>query len=154
MKVGDYVRTKYGIAKIIDLKENPYGEKTIYILNKSIINIYDCEGSELACCNPFVEDIQDRFDTKFGDEKCIIKSSPNIIDLIEEGDILKVNDFKDVYTIYEVEMFRNPYTNEKYLGIRNDIGKRPKRLYEIPLVNLSIVTHEQFSQMKYKVGEQ
>ena len=86
MNVGDYVRTKYGIAKIIDLKENPYGEKTIYVLNKSIINIYDCDGGELACCNPFIEDMQDKFDTKFGDEKCIIKSSPNIIDLIEVGD--------------------------------------------------------------------
>lgn len=80
-----------------------------------------------------------------------IKSSPNIMDLIEEGDILKVNDFKDVYTIYEVEMFKNPYTNEKYLGIRNDIDKRPKRLYEIPLVNLSIVTKEQFKSIEYEV---
>ena len=84
----------------------------------------------------------------------MVKSSPNIIDLLQVGDILKVNDFKDVYTIYEVEMFRNPYTNEKYLGIRNDISKRPKRLYEIPLVNLSIVTKEQFSKMEYKVGEE
>jgi hypothetical protein len=129
MKVGDYVRTKDGdIGKI---KEND-GELIKYCVG----TLY---GIDL-------------------DRNCldreVLKSSPNIIDLIEEGDILKVNDFKDVYTIYEVEMLRNPYTNEKYLGIRNDIGKRPKRLYEIPLVNLSIVTHEQFSQMKYKVGEQ
>ena len=75
-------------------------------------------------------------------------------DLIEEGDILKVNDFKDVYTIYEVEMFRNPYINEKYLGIRDDLGSKPKRLYEIPLVNLSIVTHEQFESMQYNLESQ
>lgn len=81
------------------------------------------------------------------------KSSPNILNLIQEGDILKVNEIKDVYTIYEVEMFRDPYTNEKYLGIRDDFSKRPKRLYEIPLVNLSILTKEQFSQREYKVDE-
>jgi len=86
-----------------------------------------------------------------GAKKYAVKSSPNIIDLIDEGDVLKVNDFKDVYTIYEVEMFRNPYTNEKYLGIRNDFDRKPKRLYEIPLVNLSIVTKEQFESMEYKV---
>ena len=131
MKVGDYVRTKYGIAKIIDLKENPYGEKTIYILNKSIINIYDCEGSELACCNPFVEDMQDRFDTKFGDEKCIIKSSPNIIDLIEVGDYVNGNKVIDINGIIYVK----------------DVGF----IEEIEIK--SIVTKEQFESMEYKVGK-
>ena len=37
MKVGDYVRTIDGIiAKIIDVQENPYKEKTIYVLDKEI----------------------------------------------------------------------------------------------------------------------
>jgi len=135
MKAGDYVRTEYGIAKIIDLKENPYGEKTIYILNKSIINIYDCDGCELACCNPFVEDMQDRFDTKFGDEKCIVKSSPNIIDLIEVGDYVngdRVDAIGNKYVIFydgdgDIETFEE------------DIK--------------SIVTKEQFEAMEYKVGK-
>jgi hypothetical protein len=130
MKVGDYVRTKYGIAKIINLKENPYGEKTIYVLNKSIINVYDCDGGELACCNPFIEDMQDRFDTKFGDEKCIIKSSPNIIDLIEVGD------YVNGCPVLHKE------NNELVCGLL-------LRYKEENIEN--IVTKEQFENMEYEV---
>ena len=143
MNVGDYVRTKYGIAKIIDLKENPYGEKTIYILDKEIINIYDCDGGKLACCNPFINDMQDRFDTKFGDEKCIIKSSPNIIDLIEVGDYVngylvkgKTND----EVIVEYYCYSKELCDGHYLHWHKDYIK-------------SIVTKQQFESMEYKVGE-
>ena len=145
MNIGDYVRTKDGIAKIINLEENPYGEKTIYILDKSIINIYDCEGGELACCNPFIEDMQDRFDTKFGDEKCIIKSSPNIIDLIEVGDILYLEESDDIVCMF----FRDIYLvkNEDNLThIIDDIKNKKSKL-------ISIVTKEQFESMQYKIGE-
>ena len=140
MNVGDYVRTKYGIAKIIDLKENPYGEKTIYVLNKSIINIYDCDGGELACCNPFIEDMQDKFDTKFGDEKCIIKSSPNIIDLIEVGDYVNGEKVIRLFNPMFLSMGELPYV------ITDKNNYEPQEIK-------SIVTHEQFSQMEYKVGE-
>ena len=145
MNIGDYVRTKDGIAKIINLEENPYGEKTIYILDKSIINIYDCEGGELAWCNPFIEDMQDRFDTKFGDEKCIIKSSPNIIDLIEVGDILYLEESDDIVCMF----FRDIYLvkNEDNLThIIDDIKNKKSKL-------ISIVTKEQFESMQYKIGE-
>lgn len=133
MNVNDYVRTKYGISKIIDLKVNPYGEKTIYVLDEQIINIYDCDGGELACCNPFIDAMQDRFDTHFGDEKCIIKSSPNIIDLIEVGDYVngnKVDAKGNKYVIFydgdgDIEVFEN------------DIK--------------SIVTKEQFKEMEYRL---
>ena len=132
MKVGDYVRFDYHRASI-----------PIQIAKITEIH-YDSEDDSVC------------YSTDVGlviDENNLVKEpSQNPIDLIEEGDILKVNDFKDVYTIYEVEMFRNPYTNEKYLGIRNDFSKKPKRLYEIPLVNLSIVTKEQFESMEYKIN--
>jgi len=133
MKIGDYVRFKtlsreIKIGKVIDIIEPDKESMKKYC-------VYDLDNNEAT-----VDDY-------------IIKSSPNIIDLIEEGDILKVNDFKDVYTIYEVEIFRNPYTNEKYLGIRHHLDLKPKRLYEIPLVNLSIVTKEQFENCMYKIGE-
>jgi hypothetical protein len=145
MKVGDYVRTKYGIAKIIDLKDNPYGEKTIYILNKSIINIYDCDGGELACCNPFIEDMQNRFDTKFGDEKCIIKSSPNIIDLIEVGDILYLEESDDIACMFfkDIYLVKN---EDNLLNIISDIKNKKCKL-------ISIVTKQQFESMEYKVGD-
>lgn len=134
MKVGDYVRFDYHRISI-----------PIQIA-KVIESHYDNEDDSIC------------YSTDVGlviDESNLVKEpSPNIMDLIEEGDILKVNDFKDVYTIYEVEMFRNPYINEKYLGIRDDLGSKPKRLYEIPLVNLSIVTHEQFESMQYNLESQ
>lgn len=160
MNVGDYVRTKNGIAKIIDLKENPYGEKTIYILNKSIINIYDCEGSELACCNPFVEDMQDRFDTKFGDEKCIIKSSPNIIELFEEHDLVAIEYYSLRYKERITRLFEVDYKDKEFMTIKNaycdfmlrnnEFNDEDKKLK--PIIK-SIVTHEQFESMEYKVGE-
>ena len=126
-KENDYIRTEDGIIDKVIIDYNGH------------CNSPNCNCKHVSC------------KYNYYDENTIIKSSPNIIDLIEEGDILKVNDFKDVYTIYEVEMFRNPYTNEKYLGIRNDIGRKPKRLGEIPLVNLLIVTKEQFESMEYKL---
>ena len=75
MKVGDYVRTKYGISKIIS---NPNE-------NKFNIDIFKKDGITLHCIR----------------QRDIIKLSPNIIDLIEVGDY--VNGYlvtavsKDVY---------------------------------------------------------
>ena len=137
MKVGDYVRTKLGIAKIIDIKENPKGEKTIYCLDKDVINISECElGDMYSIINPIAEEVTNEFDINFGDEKQIIKSSPNIIDLIEVGDYVngKEIDFigKDgVYSDYDNAQYY--YCEEK------DIE--------------SIVTKEQFENMEYKIND-
>lgn len=62
MKVGDYVRTKYGISKIISDPNT----------NKFNIDIFKKDGITLRCIK----------------QKDVIKSSPNIIDLIEVGDIV------------------------------------------------------------------
>lgn len=131
MKVGDYVRTKYGIAKYIGDKAT---RVTIYkVINKDIV--YDnVDGWENILL-----------------DKEIIKSSPNIIDLIEEHDILKIEEQKGVYTICEVEEFRDPYVNYKFLGVRLENQSRARKLYELNIK--SIVTHEQFSQMEYRIGE-
>ena len=114
MKVGDYVRTKnYGICKIIDI----YNEDKIE-LDK--INAFGIKG---VCYN--VENI--------------IKSSPNIIDLIEVGDYvngyLVTTGNQGVGSIYIVEI--------DGLGLK-------KKLYEKDIK--SIVTREQFSQMEYRIG--
>ena len=63
MKVGDYVRTKYGITQFKEY-ETTYGEKLLCMPVK--------DGSQGIFAN--IEDV--------------VKSSPNIIDLIEEGDIV------------------------------------------------------------------
>lgn len=87
MEIGDYVRTNYGIARIIDIVENPYKKKTIYELDKDILLISDLKYGEFyGMIHPFSEDFTNKFDTNFGDEKQITKFSSNIIDLIEKGD--------------------------------------------------------------------
>lgn len=74
------------------------------------------------------------------------KFSPNIIDLIEVGDILVIKDFVDeacmIFT--DIYLIQN---EQQLLNIKNDLEKnKNKKLY-------SIVTKEQFSCMEYKIGE-
>lgn len=75
----------------------------------------------------------------------IIKSSYNIIDLIELGDILvdDTNRKLEVLSIDNELMVRNTgliYDNNYYLPIKNIAIK-------------SVITHEQMEQMAYKVGD-
>ena len=142
MKVGDYVRTVDGIiAKIIDLQENPYKEKTIYVLDKEIY-IKDLEMSdEYLMLNPFTEETTNKIDTHFWDEKIITKQSPNIIDLIEVEDYVNGKKVIDTFTDYIFDY------SEEFKVIRfseTDI------LHDVKHIK-SIVTHEQFERMQYNL---
>lgn len=116
MKVGDYVRTKHGIEKITDIKEWVHfqGYEKIITTDKN------------------------QYETLY-EQSEIIKSSPNIIDLIEIGDY--VNGLK-VIQMYSPE---GKYTlwiklsDNTFIDNSEDIK--------------SIVTKEQFSCMEYKIGE-
>ena len=68
----------------------------------------------------------------------IIKSSPNIIDLIEVGDV-----YKKTYPTGLVEIIPINKLEDLY-NIKNDIKNGFK---------LSIITKEQIESMEYKVGE-
>lgn len=129
LEVGMYVRTKNGaIAKIEQIVDDE-----IHFNIKPIFSDGECLGYNWF----YIKDV--------------VKASHNIIDLIQEGDILKINDYKDTYTICEVEKFKNPYFPlEKFLGVRHN--NKTKRLYEIPLINLKILTKEQFEAMKYEIS--
>ena len=113
IKVGDYVRTKYGIAKYISDKAT---RVTIYkVIDKDIV--YDnVDGWE---------------DVLLDNE--IIKSSPNIIDLIEIGDYVNggivINKKNDTIQIIQ-------------LIIPFDLKEKDIK---------SIVTKEQFESMEYKI---
>ena len=122
MKVGDYVRTKYGIAKYIERKFDVYGDYH-YMLDSYVTNYVDAPANDIA-------------------RRDIIKSSPNIIDLIEVGDY--VNGEK----ITGIGKDRN---DEKiiYYEIPSDYGEDYYKNSEIK----SIVTKEQFESCMYKVGE-
>lgn len=70
----------------------------------------------------------------------IVKSSPNIIDLLEEGDIVEIqNKLDGAKTIFDL----NKYTIDIYKEqIKNESIKI-----------LSILTKEQFKKMEYKINE-
>ena len=126
MKVGDYVRFKtlcreIKIGKVIEIIEPDKESMKKYC-------VYDLDNNEVT-----VDDY-------------VIKSSPNIIDLIEVGDVLIIKDFVDdacmIFT--DIYLIQN---EQQLLNIKSDLEKnKNKKLY-------SIVTKKQFSQMEYRIGE-
>lgn len=126
MKIGDYVRTENGeIGKLINcpkqLKES-YG-KWLW----------------------FETSVEQRPINK----EDIIKSSPDIIDLIEDGDIIHYHneyiDFISPIIIYDDgEIASNLYDSDGYIFLDKEKDKNNIK---------SIITHEQFESMKYKVAK-
>lgn len=119
MKVGDYVRTKDGIIDQVIIEYNGYCASP------------SCNCKHVSCRRNYY------------DEDKIIKSSPNIIDLIEVGDYVNGKKVIDTYTDYIFD-----YT-EEFKVIRfseTDILHDRKHIE-------TIVTKEQFSCMEYKIGE-
>ena len=128
LNIGDYVRTKYGIAKI----------ESFELKNKEMINL----DKDIILCN------MDIYRNRCSINQ-VIKSSSNVIDLIEVGDYVngdrvkalkgdidshKINNEEDViYTEYI-----NDY--DEWCGYEEDEIK-------------SILTKEQFESMEYKIGE-
>ena len=117
MKVGDYVRLKNGyIDKIEELKlQTKYTKYNKLLFEHKVV---ECLFSD--------EDLKE------------IKSSPNIMDLIEENDYIRTindTDFRRVYMSY------GKLVIEKH-GLELSIKK---------LKLAEIITSQQFPQMKYKV---
>ena len=120
MNIGDYVRTKKGIIGKIKVIDSQLDLEDLYLVKR---NWYY--------------------------KKDIIKSSPNIIDLIEVGDY--VNGEKVCYlkgqineeeVAHEEDVLYTEYIDEygEWYGYAED---------EIE----SIVTHEMFESVEYKIGE-
>ena len=127
MKVGDYVRTKRGeIHKITDL--SGYYENGRLIKEKQLVHI----DNKISGWN------YEQFN------EIIIKSSPNIIDLIEVGDY--VNGYKATYVVNE-----EPCPSGKFVDIDCDKDSSDSYFFENDIK--TIVTKEQFSQMEYRIGE-
>ena len=119
MKVGDYVRTYFGIAKIVKINKNT-------VIVDEGIDVCD-EGR----CNHLLKIY-------------IVKSSPNIIDLIEVGDYVNGIYIEENNGKY-LETLEDDYDNSR-LGHIEFIKIYP---YEIK----SIVTREQFERMEYKIND-
>lgn len=135
MEVGDYLRTKYGnIAKIIDIENDEDDNTKILIFNKEIIPYY-----EFTTDNCYEKDV----------DEYIIKSSKNIIDLIQVGDyvnglIVEKNKYGDLYIGYVYCGGDIGRTQEPYATFIKDM--------EIEDIK-SIVTKEQFKNMEYRIDD-
>ena len=123
MDVGNYVRTKNGIIGKIERKQligySDWTIDTLYYNDDEIIDNWTCGIKEYD----------------------VIKSSPNIIDLIEVGDyvngyLVKSVDDNGVY----IDI---PFVDDQSIGCNEDLI-RPNQIK-------SIVTKEQFESMKYEV---
>lgn len=113
IEVGDYVRTKYGIAKVEKVEvDKPH--KTIW---------YTVDKPQYYC---FLVRKQE-----------VIKSSKNIINLIEEGDFLEI--------LADGEPFRFEVDSIDYKHKLKNIG--------VNIKVKSIVTEEQLKQIEYLVEE-
>ena len=110
MKAGEYVRTKNGIIGKIEIKNfigyNDWIIDTLYYNDDEIIDDWTCGVKEYD----------------------ILKSSPNIIDLIEVGDYVNGEKVTNINGILYV----------KNIGALEEINIK------------SIVTKEQFEAMEYK----
>ncbi len=120
MKVGDYVRTKYEGGSI-----------------EKIIKIYHKE-ENIDLIERYATDISIKYNLTINEEE-IIKSSPNIIDLIEVGDY--VNGKK------VIDKWEEPDWYGYFIKLEGE--------ETVPTIRKikSIVTKEQFSQMEYRIGE-
>ena len=131
MKVGEYARTKSGgIGKTIEIDNN-------------------------ASCSHIITD-NETFGLGWDGEQVnwdfiteIVKSSPNIIDLIELNDIVELFeedglDDDEITGYYEVIAIT---TNKKEIGVRTANGE----IDFFPSENLrGIITYEQIKAMEYK----
>lgn len=124
MKVGEYVRTNDGcICKVLEYTD--ISNNDFYVNTDSPYNVIY--------------------------KSWIVKSSPNIIDLIELGDLVRLFMEDDVdkedTDIFEVVAIND---DKKEIGVFT--GNFEIEFF--PIENLrSIVTKEQFSQMEYRIGE-
>ena len=132
MKVGDYVRTKTGIHKVFKINENATVWK------------YYCDKKPTGEWDSSYEYIKIKDDD-------IIKSSPNIIDLIEVGDY--VNGERVIALEKDVDK-RNIYPSNVGAKIFTDYELQGNWYFGIQEEDIkSIVTKECFESMEYKVGD-
>ena len=140
LEVGMYIRTNQGIiAKLIDKEIEEKGN--VFIFDKILYSVeYDYDNTE------HIKELTDfeSYMSHQGTIDIITKSSFNLIDLIEVGDIVKM-----IVLSSNLDMKKGtPITNEV-----KDITYLQKLTDDKDLELKSILTHELFEANCYKVGE-
>ncbi len=128
MKVGDYVRTKDGYIYKIEDGEKFYEDS----VDVGIGVIPDVDGIWV-----------DKAHFQYVDKKEIVKTSPNIIDLIEVGDYVNGKKVLDVAIDYIFDY------SEEIKIVYFDIDKKDYIYSKVDIK--SIVTKQQFESMEYKI---
>ena len=124
LEVGDYVRTKKGIAKILGRVNEPDNYYFKMLITDKYLEIHD--------------------DTEYIHDLDIIKSSKNIIDLIEEGDYVNGNKVIRIET--------SSYPEDKNVNIIVCCGDDDYYSYYNEDIK-TILTKEQYENNCYKVEE-
>lgn len=140
IKVGDYVRTQDGmLGTFVRYSSRPY-----YSRYKSP-------------CDCFIQ-LQGRKTTLQCYRDYILKHKPNIIDLVEAGDFIKIEYYvgkyrKRITRIFEVNKIDNTlYFENTHMDFYYDLKKQEwmrAKGYNPKII--TIVTNEQFKTMEYEV---
>lgn len=118
IRVGEYIRTKDGIIdKIVDIRDT-YSERKLIAFEKS---------------NSLKSDI--------GLKAMVVKYSPNLIDVIEEGDYVNGKKVYSIGTICST------------IGILTTINLTDGTFITNDMQILDVITKEQFESVSYKVKE-
>ena len=125
LEVGEFIRTPYGIRKIVNItKDDGYGKPKVRVIEL-----------DRHLNTPY------KFDYIFYTDENVIKkckTSYNIIDILEVGDYVNGYYVEDV-----LKTFVNVAVGSNYF--------QSPTIYEKDIK--SIVTKQQFENMEYKVGE-
>ena len=147
MEVGDYVRTKNGnIRKIEEVIDKEYIDDPDYYVDEVLIDIEQNKREDEIYMRKWL----------FSEE--IVKSSPNIIDLIEVGDY--VNGFRVCDSTYGLVIVA-PTTDLWEMNSIKDEFKNSdlfvSKVYKLEDIKddiKSIVTREMFESMEYRIGDE
>ena len=126
IKVGDYVKTKYGISKVVedeDIVLNDNGNRTIYVDKNGIPR------ENIFAYYVWSDDI--------------IKSSSNIIDLIEVGDYVNCKKVTKINLNRQSDKRKRILCEDQHFDCLDE-------MYANEDIK-SIVTKEQFESMEYKI---
>lgn len=128
LEIGKFIRTPYGIRKIVNItKDDGYGKPKVRLIEL-----------DRHLNTPY------KFDYIFYTDENVIKKCKTSYNII---DILEIGDYVNGYLIYEIVEYED---DTRAIVIANDNNK--SIIWEKQDIK-SIVTKEQFENMEYRLGD-